>query len=209
MPDALARPFALPVTVILIASVAVVSLLGWLFRPLRDALLLNPFRVRHSGHVHRLLTAGWVHGDASHLLVNMLSLYFFAAPALLVLGATRFLALYISAVVVAFVPTTLRHMGNPGYNSLGASGATTAVMFSAVLLDPKMKLLIMFAPVPVPAALYAVVYLAYSAWQSRRSRQEVNHDAHFAGAVYGVLFTYVFEPARVESAVKSLMKTVL
>lgn len=209
MPDVLARPLALPVTVILMASVAVVSVLAWLFRPLRDALLLNPFRVRHGGQVHRLLTAGWVHGDASHLLLNLLSLYFFAEPVLRVFGATRFLALYISAVILAFVPTTLRHMGNPGYNSLGASGATTAVMFSAVMLDPALKLYVMFVPIPVPAALYAVVYLAYSAWQSRGARQEVNHDAHFAGAVYGALFTYVFEPARVGSAMKSLMKSVL
>ncbi len=209
MPDVLARPLALPVTVILIASVTVVSLLGWLIRPLRDALLLNPFRVRHNGQVHRLLTAGWVHGDASHLLFNMLSLYFFAEPVFRVLGATRFLALYISAVILAFVPTTLRHMGNPGYNSLGASGAVTAVLFSAVMLDPTLKLHVMFVPIPVPAALYAVVYLAYSAWQSRRSGQEVNHDAHFAGAVYGALFTYVFEAARVQIAMKSLMKTLL
>lgn len=205
MPDALARPSILPVTLALIASVAVVSVLGLLFRPLRDALLLIPFRVRHHGHVHRLLTAGWVHGDASHLLFNMLSLYFFADPVLRVLGPARFVALYVSAVIVAFVPTTLRHMGNPRYASLGASGAVAAVMFSAILLNPKLQLYVMFVPVPVPAAIFAVGYLAYSAWQSHRPSDGVNHDAHFAGAVYGSLFTYVFEQAAVTRAIKSLL----
>lgn len=203
--DTLKRAQALPVPVLLIGTVAIVSLLGWVHKPLRDALLLNPYRVRQSGHVHRLLTAGWVHANASHLVFNMLSLYFFADPVLKVLGPTSFVALYVSAVVMAFVPTTLRHMRNPGYNTLGASGAVAAVMFSAILLNPKLSLYVFFIPIPVPAALFAVGYLVYSAWRSRQSGQDVNHDAHFSGAIYGVLFTYVFEPARVTSAIKSLL----
>lgn len=194
----------LPVTWILIGSVAIVSVLGWVFKPLQAALILNPYRVRHSGHVHRLLTAGWVHGGVAHLLFNMISLYVFAAPVLKVFGETKFLALYLSAVVLGFVPTTLRHMNNPKYNSLGASGACAAVMFSAILFEPKMKLYLMFLPIPVPAVLFAIGYLVYSAWESTRVSDGINHDAHFAGAIYGSLFTYVFEPARVERAIRSL-----
>jgi membrane associated rhomboid family serine protease len=203
MNGSLARVLSVPM--MLIASVVVVSLLGWIFPSLRTALMLIPFRVRAQGHVHRLLTAGWVHMDAAHLVFNMLSLYFFADPAFKVLGATRFLALYISAAILAFVPTTLRHMRDPGYASLGASGAVSAVMFSAILLDPKLQLYVMFVPIPVPAALYAVFYLVYSAWHSRRSGRGINHEAHFSGALYGLIFTYVFEPARVERALKSLL----
>jgi membrane associated rhomboid family serine protease len=177
--------------------------LGFLSKPLRDALLLHPFRVRHQGHVHRLLTAGWVHGGASHLVFNMLSLYFFAEPAHKVLGPGRFLALYISAVIMAFVPTTLRRMNNPKYASLGASGAVSAVMFCAILLDPKLKLYVMLIPVPVPAAVFAIGYLIYSAYSAHTAKDGVNHDAHFAGAIYGVIFTYVFEAERVTRAIKS------
>ena len=194
---------SLTIPLILIASVVVVSGLGWLIKPLQRALTLIPSRVRDSFQVYRLLTAGWVHNDAMHLGFNMLSLYFFSEPALRVLGATRFLVLYISAVVVAFVPTTLRYWRTPSYSSLGASGGVTAVMFSAILLDPKLKLQVMFLPMPVPGFVFAIGYLAYSVFQSYRARDAVDHNAHLGGAVYGALFTYVFEPTLVERALKS------
>lgn len=204
MNNVLSRSSTLPVPVLLIASVVAVSVLGWVIKPLWNALLLVPYRVRHGGQVHRLLTAGWVHGDIAHLVFNMLTLYFFASPVLKVLGTPTFLALYVSAVVLAFVPTTLRRMNDEKYSSLGASGAVAAVMFSAILLDPTLKIQFMFIPIPVPGAVFAVGYLLYSAWGSRRTGTGVNHDAHFAGAIYGAIFTFAFHPERVQKAVKSL-----
>jgi len=123
-----------------------------------------------------------------------------------VLGAAWFGVLYVSAVVVAFVPTTLRHMGNPKYASLGASGAVAAVMFSAILLHPALKMSLAFLPLAIPAPLYALGYLAYSAWRSLTAgrRDAINHDAHFAGALYGVAFTFLLEPARATRAVQHL-----
>lgn len=191
--------------VLLIASVVIVSLAAWASAALKRALVLHPYQVRHGGQIHRLLTAGWVHADATHLLFNLLTLYFFAEDVVRALGVARFLALYVSAVVVAFVPTTLRHMRDPRYASLGASGAVAAVMFSAVLLVPGLKLQLLFLPIPVPALVYALAYLAYSAWHSRGSRDGINHDAHFSGAIYGALLTYVFEPNRVERTLKQLL----
>ena len=198
------QSLALPIPLLLIASVVAVTLLGWLIKPLQRAMILIPFRVRESFQIYRLLTAGWLHKDVTHLVFNMISLYFFADPALRVLGPTRFLALYISAVVVAFVPTTLRYMRTPNYASVGASGAVTAVMFSAILLNPKMKLQVMLLPVPIPGLVFAVGYVVYSVWRSHRAGDGVNHDAHLGGAVYGALFTYAFEPTLVERALKTL-----
>jgi membrane associated rhomboid family serine protease len=134
----------------------------------------------------------------------MIGLYFFAEHVLRVLGEARFFILYISAVIVAFIPTTLRHMRNPDYRSLGASGAVAAVMFSAVLLNPKLKLALLFLPIPVPGLIFALAYLAYSLWRSYDSGDGINHDAHLSGALYGAVLTYLFEPARVERALKSL-----
>jgi membrane associated rhomboid family serine protease len=198
----LALPLTVPV--LLIASVVGVTLLGWLIKPLQRALILIPYQVRESFQIHRLLTAGWVHKDVTHVAFNMISLWFFAEPALKVLGVTRFLALYISAVVVAFVPTTLRFMRSPKYASLGASGAVAAVMFSAILLNPKLRLQVMFLPMPIPGLVFAVGYLAYSVWHSYSAGDGVNHDAHLGGALYGALFTYAFEPTLVERALKTL-----
>jgi len=204
VPDALARLSDLSAPAWLVASVLVVSVWAWIFPPIRQRLILNPYRVLHHGEVHRLLTAGWLHADLTHLVFNVFTLYFFAGYAVRALGPTRLVALYVSAVVASYIPTTLRHMRDPTYNSLGASGAVAAVMFSAILLYPKLKLTLMFLPVAVPGPLFALAYLAYSMWHSRGAGDHVNHDAHFAGAVYGALLTYVFEPARVERAIRSM-----
>ena len=204
MPPGHSPSFPLPVPLLLIGSVVAVTVLGWVIPPLQRALTLIPVRVRESFQVYRLLTAGWVHKDVTHLGFNMLSLYFFADPALKALGVTAFLALYVSAVVVAFVPTTLRYLRTPGYASLGASGAVTAVMFSAILLDPKIEIRIMFLPIPVPGFVFAIGYLVYSTWRSYRAGDSVNHDAHLGGAIYGALFTYAFAPKLVERALKTL-----
>lgn len=204
MQRTMAQILALPVTFLLIASVVIVSVLAWLYKPMHHALILAPYKVRKNGQIYRLLTAGWLHADSHHLIVNMLALYFFTEHVVRVLDVTRFLVLYISAVVVAFIPTTLRHMRNPEYGSLGASGAVAAVMFSAVLLNPKLKIALMFLPIPLPGIIFAVGYLAYSMWHSYDSGDGVNHDAHFSGAIYGAALTYLFEPARVERALRSL-----
>ena len=189
----------LPLTVpmLVIASVVVVSVLALISGSIKHALILNPYLVVKRFQLHRLLTAGWVHADATHLLFNMLTLYFFADQLVKALDPARFLLLYVSAVIVAHVPTTLRHRNNPKYNSLGASGAVAAVMFGTILLYPGLKLSLLFLPIPIPGIAYAIGYLAYSAWSSYRNRDGINHDAHFAGAIYGCLLTFAFEPERV------------
>jgi membrane associated rhomboid family serine protease len=196
-------PSLTPVT-LLIVSVVAVSIVGLASKAVRAALILHPMSVRERFQVHRLLTAGWVHADPTHLAFNMLTLHFFANDAVKNLGVVRFLVLYVSAVVVAYVPTTLRHMRSPRYTSLGASGAVAAVMFSAILLRPKLTLSLMLLPIPIPGYVYALGYLAYSAYRSYRSSDGINHDAHFSGAVYGAALTFVFEPARVQRGIAQL-----
>jgi membrane associated rhomboid family serine protease len=203
MDDALSRILALPATALLIGSVLIVSLWAWLFEPARRAMILIPFQVAHRGQVHRLLTAGWVHTNLWHLAVNMLTLWFFADKTMSVLGMTRFLVLYLSAVVVAFIPTTLLHRNDPGYTTLGASGAVAAVMISAVLLHPKLKLYLIPFPFAVPGLIFAIGYVAYSLFHSYSAGDGINHNAHLSGAVYGAALTYLFEPARVERTVRT------
>lgn len=201
----LSRAIAFTVPNLLIASVVLISVLAWLIKPLKGALIMNPYRVRHNAEVHRLLTGGWLHADVAHLAFNMITLYFFADQVMRVLGPTRFLTMYVSAVLVAHIPTTLRYMNKPNYRSLGASGAVAAVIFSAVLLYPKLKLTLMFIPIPVPGLWFAAGYLAYSVWHSYTAGDGINHDAHFSGAVYGSLLTYLFEPARVERTLRQIV----
>lgn len=189
----------------IVASLVLVSLLAWASPNTKRALLLRPHEVRTRGQIHRLLTAGWIHADLSHLLVNAVTLVVFGDAAVEVLGPVVFGALYGSAVVMAFLPTTVLHARDRDYATLGASGAIAAVMLSAVLTHPEMKLQLLILPIPMPAVVYAVLYLAFSAWQAHAGAKDgVNHEAHFFGAVYGAIFTWIFEPARVERTVRAL-----
>lgn len=187
---------------LVIASVVIVSVLAWAVKPLMSAMILSPYLVRERKQVHRLLSAGWVHADSMHLVFNMLTLWFFADHVARRLSPAMFVVLYVTAVVVGFVPTTFRHGRNPRYSSLGASGAVAAVMFSAILLVPSLRLNPGFIPIAMPGFVYAILYLAYSAWHSYRSRDGINHDAHFSGAIYGAAFTFVLQPSRVIHNVK-------
>lgn len=191
-----------PLTYGLMASVAVVSVAAWSVRPIYQALVLDPKRVVERLELHRLLTAGWLHGDVTHLLFNMLTLHFFAGRVVSVLGEAKFLTLYVTAVVVAYIPTTLRHRRDTRYRSVGASGAVAAIMFSTIVLDPTVSLYVMLIPIPVPGFLFGILYLVYSAYHSRHGGDNINHDAHFYGAAYGVLMTVVFEPARAERSLE-------
>jgi membrane associated rhomboid family serine protease len=200
--------FVSSVTLMVIASVVAVSIAAWSSDRIKQATILIPYRVRKKLEVHRLLTAGWIHADSMHLVFNMLTLWFFADEVVHTLGTVTFVCFYVGAVLVAFIPTTIRHMKDPQYASLGASGAVAAVMFSAILLKPNVDLYVMFIPIPVPAPLYAVGYLAYSAYSSYKPRGGVNHDAHFAGAIFGSVATYVLEPKRVMRTLEELSKMV-
>jgi len=190
----------LGVTLLLIASVVAVSLIAFSSERVKRALILSPYQVRR-GEVYRLFTGGWIHADMMHLAMNMFVLYMFANRVVAKFGPILFAGLYVSAVVVAHVPTTLRYWNRPGYGSLGASGAVAAVMFSAILLYPQMRIGLLFLPFAVPGFVFGALYMVYSVWQSYSASDNVNHDAHFTGALYGALVTWAIAPTQVEHTI--------
>lgn len=186
---------------LLMISVALVSFLGFVSKRVKGALVLSPHRARR-GQWYRLLTAGWLHADLGHLLTNMFVLWLFADRVVRGFGTPLFIALYVSGVVMSSVPTTIRYRNNAKYTSLGASGAVAAVMLSAILLDPGMRLRFLFIPMRIPGVVFGVLYILYSVWHSRGSDDNINHDAHFSGAAYGVIATSVWAPERVLEAIR-------
>jgi membrane associated rhomboid family serine protease len=146
------------------------------------------------GQFDRLLTHGFIHADWQHLLFNMITLFFFGRVTEQVvaslIGPAGFVVFYLSAIVVAILPTYLRHRRDSRYRSLGASGAVSAVLFASILLDPWM---LIFIPIPVPAIVYGVGYVGYSWWMDRKGTDNTNHSAHLSGAVYGVLFMLLMD----------------
>jgi membrane associated rhomboid family serine protease len=151
-----------------------------------------------------LITSGFVHADISHLLFNLITFYSFGFPLERVIGTVRFVALYFSALLISGLGTCLKHRDDPDYASLGASGAILGVLFASIVYFPRQRLFILPFPVPIPAPLFAVVYLAYSFYSSRRAKGRINHDAHIFGALTGLAFVLLTDPTTFLDLVQSL-----
>ena len=185
-----------PVTFFLIGITCLVSWMAFNNRKLMDRLILWPPAIDQHRQYDRLVTYGFIHGDFMHLLFNMITLFFFGQQIeqlmTRVMGIWAYPVFYVSALVVSILPTYLKNQKNPNYLSLGASGAVSAVLFAFVLLAPWSTIGVMF--IPMPAIVFAVLYVGYSIWMDRRGGDRINHSAHLAGAAYGVLFMVIMEP---------------
>ena len=197
----------LSLTWVLIGITVLVSWQGFNNPRVLDRLILWPPAIDRHKQYDRLLTHGFIHADWSHLLFNMITLYFFGS---LVerffvphIGHVGFVLFYLSAVVVAILPTYSQHRHDANYRSLGASGAVSAVLFTFILFQPWSLILVFF--LPVPAIVYAVLYVGYSIWMDRHGHDNVNHSAHLWGAAYGVMFTLLVEPAVLGSFLQRLL----
>lgn len=189
-------PNTLPITtLIIIGLTAVISWFAFSKRELMERLILWPPAVSR-GQYDRLISYGFVHADMSHLLFNMITLYFFGAAMeslyQQILGPFGFAIFYLLGLLVSILPTYLVNRHNANYRSLGASGAVSAVLFAFILIDPWATILVFF--IPLPAIVYAVLYVGYSIYMDRRGTDNVNHSAHLWGAAYGIVFTILVEP---------------
>jgi membrane associated rhomboid family serine protease len=187
---------AIPLTIVIVAATVLVSWLAFNNPRLADRLILWPPAIDRRHQYDRLVTHGFIHADFQHLLFNMITLYFFGRAVeqwfVPYIGQVGFVLFYLSAIVVAILPTYLKHRNDANYRSLGASGAVSAVLFTFILVQP-WSLIIVFV-LPVPAIVYGVLYVGYSIWMDRQGRDNINHSAHLWGAGDGMLFTLMMEP---------------
>ena len=189
------------ITLLIIIVTVIVSVAAWNNASLMDRWIMNPYQVANRGQYYRLITSGFLHADWGHLIFNMFSLYFFGGFIEQIFGfifdanASIFLVgFYLVAILVSDIPSFLKHRNNPGYNSLGASGGVSAIIFAAILFRPLIPISMYFIPIGIPGFIFGGLYLAYSYYESRRGADNVNHDAHFYGALFGILFMIVFYP---------------
>ena len=184
------------VALLIFVATLAASLLGLYAKPqIIERSLFRPYWFLRRRQYETVVTSGFVHADLPHLLFNMVTFYFFAFPLERQIGPVRFALLYLLALVVSDTGTWLKHRNDPQYASLGASGAISAVLFAAIVYFPWMKLFIIPIPLPIPAPLFAVGYVAYSWYSARQARGRINHDAHLGGALFGVLFVLLTDPA--------------
>ena len=188
--------------VIIIISVAV-SLYTSENNELHRKFLFNPYQVTHRNEWYRMISHGFIHKNLVHLGINMFVLYFFGRNVenffnlrFSEMSGIYFVLLYIGGIIFATVPSMLKHKDNPRYNSLGASGAVSAVLFSAILLNPTENLYLYFA-IPIPAIVFGGLYIGYEIYQDRQGGTGIAHDAHLWGALYGIVFTIILSPSYV------------
>jgi membrane associated rhomboid family serine protease len=192
-----------PAAALILALFVGASLLGLHGRPqLIERHLLRPYHLVPRKDWVTLVTSGFFHADRAHLLFNGFTFWAFGFDLERRLGTGPFVALYMVGLLASGVATWAIHRRNPGYASLGASGAILAVVFASIVVDPGASLFILPIPVPIPAPLFAVGYLAFSVFASRSRVGRINHDAHIAGAVAGLLFMAVTAPAALAHALR-------
>ena len=186
------------ITLVIVAITCIVSFLSFSNEKMMDELIFYPPAITRDNQWYRFITSGFIHADIQHLAFNMFTLYFFgknwesAYNDYLGLGKIWYIILYLGALVVSQMPSYIKNRNNYHYRSLGASGAVSAIVFSMILLMPWSTLYVFI--LPVPAIIYAVLYLGYTIYMSRKGGDSINHDAHLWGAIFGIIFSIVLKP---------------
>ncbi len=162
----------------------------------------DPYRIVNNKEHIRFLSHAFIHADGWHLGINMFVLWMFGGVTERYFqayagdkGILYFLLLYFGGILFAVLPSYKKHQHNPNYHSVGASGAVSAVVFSSVIFSPGTELCLYGLPfLCFPGIIWAIVYLIYSYRKGKQANDHINHDAHFWGAIYGVVFTMLVLP---------------
>ncbi len=182
------------ITYYLIAANAIVSLIGLFMYPkVIEVGMMMPYRTISNKSWYELITSGFVHVSVSHLLFNMITLFFFGPVLEMQIGEVQFLGLYFTGLIASSIPSLIKHKDNPQYATLGASGAVEAVLFGFILLFPFEPIYLMLIPIGIPALLFGLAFIGYSIYASRKEGT-INHEAHIAGAAWGVFYMLAFVP---------------
>jgi membrane associated rhomboid family serine protease len=147
-----------------------------------------------SGQYYRVLTSSFLHGNIAHLLINMLTLYFFGPTVEELLGRLGFLVVYFGAIVASGVVSGAVKRNQPNYASIGASDAVSGVVLSFCVFYPLAPLYLMFIPIPIPAILYGAIFMAISVLLMDRPGNRIAHEGHLGGALAGALLTVLMRP---------------
>jgi len=190
------------VTLIIIIFTCLVSYQAFKSPELFHKLKHWPYAETHEKQYYRLISSGFVHGSWIHLLINMFVFYQFGeiVEQIFIInfgqiaGTVNFLFLFLATIVFADIPTLLKHRDNPAYAAVGASGGVSGIVFVYILFEP-WKMLYLYAIIPIPGIVAGLLYLGYSSWASKNSQDNIDHDAHFFGALVGIAIALLLKPA--------------
>jgi membrane associated rhomboid family serine protease len=179
-----------------------------------DNLQFNAAKIIHRKQYYRLLSHALLHAGWTHLFVNMLVLFFFGVAVEQYFGyffgrmaGAYFLVLYVGGTLFSNLIALFRHKNNYYYNAIGASGAVAAVLFTFIFLNPWEKVYF-FGIIPIPGIIFAGLYLLYSYQMSRKELDNVAHDAHFMGALFGFIFPVILRPQLFDRFIDQLFRMI-
>jgi len=181
-------------TIIIIAANVLISLKGFNDFTFFEKYKFNIAGIRRGEQV-RMFTSGFLHVDFSHLLFNMLTLFFFADVVINRIGTGKFVLIYILSLLVGNMLSFFFHKEEYHYSAVGASGAVTGILYSAILFNPDMGLYLFFIPIAIPAWIFGILYLLYSIYGMKSRLGNIGHDAHFGGAIAGYILSIAFVPS--------------
>lgn len=190
-------------TLIIVVITSLISIIAFKRHELFSKFEFNAYQIYHRKEWYRLITHGFLHADWMHLIVNMLVLLSFGtvienyfgeleAQGILHFPVLWYLLLYVGGLVVSSLISLKKHKDDIWYNSLGASGAVSSVIFCSIFFAPWQKLYF-YAILPIPGIIFGILYLWYSSYASKKNRDNINHEAHFVGALFGFIFPLLID----------------
>ncbi|MEI7594535.1 MAG: rhomboid family intramembrane serine protease [Bacteroidota bacterium] len=189
------------ITILLIIASCVCSIYIFQNPFLIEKYCFNPYIVLKEKQWYRVVSHAFVHADWGHLLVNMFVLYSFGSFVEMAyselfgkFARLFYVVLYFGGIFFAVIPSFVLRKNDSSYNSVGASGMVSSILFSSIVLNPTSPISFMFIPIDIPAYLFGILYLAYSAYMANKANDNIAHDAHFSGAIWGVVFTIALYP---------------
>lgn len=198
-------------SLIIVIITAAVSIYAFSNTNLVNQLSLKPNLVYHRFQIHRIFTSSLVHADWAHLIINMYVLYIFGGVCeqyfSALFGAKSnlyFIQLYLISLVFSSLYSIFKHKNNPYYSAIGASGAVNAVIFTSIFFDPWNKLYF-FGVLPIPGIVFGILYLGYSYYMGKKNRDNIGHDAHFFGALFGFIYPVIIDPSLAQHFINRLL----
>jgi membrane associated rhomboid family serine protease len=192
------------ITLLIIIVTVGISVMFMDNQVVKGKLMFNAYMINKHRQWYRLFSSGLIHGDWLHLAFNMISLYMFGGAVESMYrnsdvygpkGTLLFILLYVSSLATSSLYSYEKYKNNVYYNALGASGAVSAVIFAFIVLAPTQKLMLLILPIPIPAYLFGLIFLGIEYYLGKRGQTNIGHDAHFWGAIYGVVFTIALKPS--------------
>ena len=195
--------------ILILIVTAGISIWAFQDRSVIGKFVMYPYEIFRRKEWYRIITHAFIHADGMHLLFNMFTLFFFGGVVTTMFSYVstvphvHFFVMYFSAIVVASASDLVKNKDNLHYMSLGASGAVSAVVFASIFFDPWNLIYVFF--IPCPGIIFGIIYLWYSSYMSKQGRDNIAHDAHLYGSIFGFLYPLFVEPQLIKHFVDRLL----